>query len=646
MSERPLQLMLVDEDPTFRLGLRVWLEQLPGFEIAAEASSSEETLDVLKTRAQSLQQAFDDPAHRSEQLRPIDLIILDIGLGEGRPDKMPGLKLCQSIKTEFAQLPVLVLSAKPEPVLEAAARQVGADGYGTRGMPVRELARLIRQVAQAESDSSEQLQRSDSTASPATSTAAPTAAGAAGIPGPFTAMRLSMRLSGLQTINTALDKLSVEQQQPLSWLERSVLEGRTRELKTARWLVRRLWATPRYQGAAAVEWGREQGQSLAPVAKVVPRSWLAVDQRGEGRIPNGPPRSPFGAGGPGPSSGAVLSRPVNTNLRSRTGDLQTLVFEAVFSKLQTNLDNVSSIPLEIDILRVDKKRELFYLILRQLEDLLDDLRQSTLQPGQLPQKVPQVLQDLWDAVIEEFFGKYYTVRVNTVEQEVVSLLQQEKSTVQQDLLNRIPLVSELLAHWLFQESLLIDGSPYLATTSEAIRHSEKLLENLLIQVANAVMQPLLNRLADVEAIKKSLYSLRLMSTREIERFRNELAWRYRWDGYVNEPKSIFESQYRLFTLTPQGIDATVIYAPRRDELDQLSGLQWAMTMVLETRDALSPRVRAVFSLVGSGFVYVLTEVVGRGIGLVGRGIFKGVGNAWQDTRRSRHREPPGFNEWE
>jgi hypothetical protein len=34
-------------------------------------------------------------------------------------------------------------------------------------------------------------------------------------------------------------------------------------------------------------------------------------------------------------------------------------------------------------------------------------------------------------------------------------------------------------------------------------------------------------------------------------------------------------------------------------------------------------------------VYVLTEIIGRGIGLVGRGILKGVGTMWQDNRSGR-----------
>ncbi|MEM8805390.1 MAG: DUF3685 domain-containing protein [Cyanobacteria bacterium P01_G01_bin.38] len=630
MSERPLQLMLVDEDPTFRLGLRVWLEQLPGFQVVDEASGAQAALEQLRSRLRALEQAFDQPTLRSRKLRPIDLVVLDMGLGQDDPDKMPGLILCRAIKSEFPKLPVLILSAKTEPVLESAARQVGADGYGTRGMPVRDLAQLIREVARP---------RPQSPLPPADPVRPPMPAQ---IPGPFTAMRLSMRLSGLRQIHQAMAEVQTARESGrLTWLNAQVLKGRTRELKAARWLVKQLWATPQFRDNSwGNHWNNTGSADLTPANVPLINAPDSVAKAWGGRVDGN-----IGLPGP-PRKGAALSGIPESALQSRPGDIQALIFETIFSKLQTNLENTCPFPLEIDILRTEKKRELFYIILRKLEDLLDDLRQSHIQPGQLPEKTPKLLNDLWFSVIEEFFGKYYTVRVNAVEQEVVSVLRQEQQTVRTEILSQIPLASELLGHWLFQESLFIDGASYLATTPEAIRHSEKLLENLVIQMANAVMQPLLNRLADVEAIKKSLYHRRLMSTREIERFRNNLAWRYRWDNWVNEPKAVFESQYRLLRLTPRGVELDTIYAPRRDELDQLSGIQWALTMAIETRDALAPRVRTVISFVGSGVVYVLTEVVGRGIGLIGRGILQGVGSAWQDTKRARRRKQAEFNEWE
>ncbi|NEZ63279.1 DUF3685 domain-containing protein [Leptolyngbyaceae cyanobacterium CCMR0082] len=608
MSERPLQLMLVDEDPTFRLGLRVWLEQLPGFQIAAEAANASEAMGIIRKYARTQANAFTDPTLRGQ--RPINLVIVDLGLGASdastEPVSSSGLQLCKSIKTEFSNLPVLVLSARDEPVLEAAARQVGADGYGTRSMPVRELAQLIRTVGRGASKTIESSSKSSLQ-----------------IPGPLTAMRLSMRLSGLEQIDQQLAKTSAELRRPrLSWLERQVLTGKMRELKAARWLTKQLWATHKYTDAGWVKKNvRLQRRTSAPMA-------------------SRPRPNSVGAA-------AAITVPGPSSLSLRSGDVQNMVFEAVFAKLQTGLENTTSEPLEIDILRLDKKRELLFIVLRRFEDLLDDLRQSSLQPGQLRFKFPQLLRDLWVATIEEFFGRYYMVPLNGVEQELVAVLYQEKDSVEQEILNHIPLVPELLSHWLFQDAMVIDGTSYIATTPEALAHSEKLLENLLIQIGNAVMQPLLNRLADVEAIKKGLYSRRIISTRDIERFRNDLSWRYRWNRLVDEPTAIFESQYRLYTLGPRGIISSSIYAPRRQELDQLSGLPWAMTLLLETRDALSPRVRALVSLVGSSVVYVLTEVVGRGIGLVGRGILQGIGSAWQDTRRPRQRQaPPTFNEWE
>ncbi len=97
-----------------------------------------------------------------------------------------------------------------------------------------------------------------------------------------------------------------------------------------------------------------------------------------------------------------------------------------------------------------------------------------------------------------------------------------------------------------------------------------------------------------------------------------------------EPKNIFESQYQLFTLTGRGIKQTTIYAPRTSELEQLTGLPYIVTLALETRDAIAPRLRSAISFAGNSVVYVLTEVIGRGIGLIGRGVIKGLGNVWVD----------------
>jgi len=227
--------------------------------------------------------------------------------------------------------------------------------------------------------------------------------------------------------------------------------------------------------------------------------------------------------------------------------------------------------------------------------------------------------------------------------------------IRDTLLERIPFIPELLAYFLCEMPLVVDNITYAAGSAEALLRAQMLLENLIIQVANAAIQPLLDRLGDVEFIKREFYHDQLLSTRDIERFRNNLSWKYRWDKYVSDPTAIYESRYQIYVLDRESsatlnadeveainfteagkvqIKKCSIYAPRRQDFQRLNSLQQTITLVLETRDAITPRLRAIVSVLGTGLVYVLTQVIGRGLGLIGRGVLEGLGQA-NSTRNSK-----------
>lgn len=102
------------------------------------------------------------------------------------------------------------------------------------------------------------------------------------------------------------------------------------------------------------------------------------------------------------------------------------------------------------------------------------------------------------------------------------------------------------------------------------------------------MQVILNNFYDLEIFKYNLYTPTCRTAREIASFRNELSWRYRLETYWEDPKRVFESQHRLFILNNDRIKILFIYAPRREELEQLRGIPWLATIAIETRDALAP----------------------------------------------------------
>ena len=67
--------------------------------------------------------------------------------------------------------------------------------------------------------------------------------------------------------------------------------------------------------------------------------------------------------------------------------------------------------------------------------------------------------------------------------------------------------------------------------------------------------------------------------------------------------------------------------PRDPELRQLSWSQQVVTLALEARDALAPQLRTALRRLGDLVVVLLTQVIGRAIGLVGRGILQGMGRS-------------------
>lgn len=601
---RPLQLMVIDEDAVFRSGLQIWLEQFADLMIVAAAEDGDTALQIL-AEANTTTAATGRGA--------IDLIVLDLNLGQGNRDRQSGstpqgLDLCRQIRHQYPGLPILILSGASLPIVLAAAQRAGATGFCSKATEVNELITIIRQVATGQPF----WQSTPSITAVSPPRPSPTFPPSPLAPRPrfFRSLRRDLRESGIRQIEAALSDINEQLRSlTLSDLDRAVLAGRQRELRAARKLINLLLATSEIPTEIQPTRRRpiQSTRQPEPTDRALP-------------LPSLP--------SPSFSLTPTLSPPSLANL-------QSVIFDAVLSRLQTSLENGTDIPLEIDILQEDKKRELFYLILRKLEDVLAELRYSQVEAEQLQAMRSTILIDLWQATSIDFFGKYYTLVINGAEVVLVDAIFQDANVVQIDILNKIPGVVVLFDHLLFQSPLFIDGTSYSPGNPEAVTRAVILLENLLIQLANAVIQPLLNRFARIEAIKQKFYDRRLLSNREIERFRNDLSWRYRVDELVREPKDIFESKYSLFVFSGRGIKQTAIYAPRTQELEQLSGIPYFVTLTLETRDAIAPRLRSVVSLVGNSLVYVLTEVIGRGIGLVGRGIVKGIGNVWQDGRFDR-----------
>ncbi|MEG4023850.1 DUF3685 domain-containing protein [Microcoleus sp. S13C4] len=643
-----LQLLTIDSDPIFRLGLRVACEQYPDLQVVAEVSTRNEALRVLEARSLGSETAK----------KPGDLAILAVETLNLRSGQTKALAFCRELKSLYPNLPLLLLGGPLTPELLADLQAAGANGYSPKGRDISLTIEAVRAVAfghtywatDAAANSEIELNAAVVQTVENSAAIADKNADNSTVDTPVHKKMLAYFCrSGLREIDATLAVVQADLQEfraadatdlP-SILDGVVLSGRRRELLAARWIVSQLL----FEGKGEKAKGRRQKEEGRRKKEEGRRKKAEAEGRRENLLNN--------------SQLQVANAQVSANYLDVATNWQNSLFDSVATKFQFELVNLTGLPLEIDILRSPKKRELMSSILRKLKDLLEELRFSQVQQTHLSQKMPAILRNLWEATIIDFFGRYYTLQTKEnlvfdgsqaslkLEEsqggsaayilagrgvEVVPMLLADADVVAAEILDKIPMTVEFFAHLLFEIPLTVDNVSCVSGSPEAMQRAEALLENLAIQVASGVVQPLLNNLANIEEIKQIFYDGKLISTREIERFRNNLSWRYSWDRYFVEPKAIFESKFWLFVLGDLGIKRISIYSPRNRELAQLSGWQLALTLLLETRDAIAPRVRAVISLLGAAVVYVLTQVIGRGIGLIGRGIIQGIGNSLQDTK--------------
>jgi len=399
--------------------------------------------------------------------------------------------------------------------------------------------------------------------------------------------------SGRIELEETLEKIESELANPnLSDWERVFLVGRKRELLTARWISRRLVA---------------QEITLREERAVIESSFTEIVPLAATELP---------------------PLPVFADSANKT------IFERVVTEIQIGLNNRSKIPLEIDILRPEIQKSLCHLILQRLSKTIAQVPISnTIERDYLT-----YLQDLWSWSTNDFFTQYYGQLNLEEEQHLSYLVEQEFAIVKQNIFNYIYGVTELFDYLLGKPGLTIDNIVYQSDDPEAIALIEFLLQNLLINLANGVMQVLLNNFSDLETFKYKLYRTEYRSDRELARFRNQLSWKYRQDTYFTHPQNIFESRHRLFVLNSGVIRTMYVYAPRKTELEQLTGVPWLSTILIEIRDAIAPIVRKFIALAGNTVVFVLTQVIGKGLGLVGQGIIQGIGNSIKDI--PHHKKKP------
>jgi DNA-binding NarL/FixJ family response regulator len=590
MADRLLTVLAIDPDPIFRAGLRACLGT------RSRALAVVESISAAVTAGDG---------------EPPDVILWDwTGSDRGDLETLVG-----PLRSRFgAAVAIVVISADGTVDDLAAARGANLAGFCRKPIAIADLLAAIEGAIAG-------AQRWDG----ATAQPKPEPEPRAAIARSVAPWRRNLFIPGVVRIEQSLQ--AVDQWltlAELSRLDRAIAAGRRRELRMARRMV--LWMA----GGSAVPTGPVQTPSGTPPP-------------GE---PNRRPERPATAS---PTEGALVRAAIAAidPMADAIADGPTLrayVFERVGNLLTAeSLENRSQRPLELEILSLDSRGRLLAVALTQTQDYFNALAtaiaKGRVPDAQRPDAIAALMYDIWGATIEQFFGRYDTITWSGEPVVVAALLREEWPAIAPALRDRAVLFEALAGHLVAGQPLWIEGQTHEPGSLAAIVRTEALLQNWILRLANAVIQPLLNRLSDVEAIKYQFFQRRWLGTRELERFRNDLSWTYRRERYFDEPTAMFESRYHLLTVREAAIARSAIYAARNDELRTLRGIPLAVTLLLETRDALAPQVRGAVSWLGKGALYLL-QAIGRALGLVGRGIAQGFGDSASASRFRRSVRSP------
>ena len=393
-------------------------------------------------------------------------------------------------------------------------------------------------------------------------------------------------VSGLQQISCDLQTIeALLAPPPSNAMLRFVLEGRRRELRSAHALLLWIWGP--------LQLGLADSVPLRPTP----------DQF-----------SPGEARGPGGRVTAIT-------LKQRNGlAVWDAIEERLTSSVQSGLSNATGKLLALDGLHPARRRDLLLALLHQLSQVLIRLRDVQADPAHA-QAWSQVQSEVRRQALASMAGTYVQIPREGVLRPVAEALldHADLSSMDADLPDPDAMLSPLLAG----QPVLVKGQLLPPDDPRALLQLEVLVSNWLVRTAADRIRVL--DLAVNGRIARYLLNEPLISTRELERLRNQLNTQLRWDDWVQRPIELYESKRTLFQLKAGEIVPIQRLEPRDQELSDLGWWQRQVALLLETRDALAPQVQALVRRLGDLMVVILTQVIGRGLGLIGRGIAQGMG---------------------
>ena len=188
-------------------------------------------------------------------------------------------------------------------------------------------------------------------------------------------------------------------------------------------------------------------------------------------------------------------------------------------------------------------------------------------------------------------------------------------------------ISTIIEPIIKNEPLYHDGKILPLYETESFKTFESIISNWVLRTSNLMAADIFNYCSGWPELRNLFINPKLQSTRNFERFRNNINNYDRWHNNFYMPVYLYESKREYIDIVDNNFIRYFKNENREKDIDKLTWLQKQITLLVEIRDAISPQLEIATKYIGNIFVTILTKVIGKAIGLVGKGILQGLGRS-------------------
>lgn len=288
-------------------------------------------------------------------------------------------------------------------------------------------------------------------------------------------------------------------------------------------------------------------------------------------------------------------------------------------KLKYNLSNITKHYLYTDILNNIFKKYLLSLILQELEELILDILELDLSKNDVQHLNKKILLDFINKLsrcLQDINGYYHRApyqlnQLSYYKYHICAFKEYEYTT------------TILLLYLLFGSSAVANNIFIYNTYYVPYEHIQILFENFILQTSNFIINHLLNQFTSLTKMifffkQNNICNYSHISTRSMALFLNNLRWQNFLNQYIDTPKSAYNSNYRVWMISTNGIKNKYIYLHRIYILNNMTKTKISYLLFLEIIDIIFPKIEQFLITTVKYILYIIINLLSNIIILITR----------------------------